>query len=53
MFYAFNEGTMNTHEGDWEMIQVVLNSSHIAKEAMYSQHTGGQKADWSDVETLA
>ena len=51
MFYAFNKGTMNTHEGDWEMVQVVLDqSTNESKEAMYSQHTGGQKTTCSDVE---
>ena len=32
-FYAFNGGDLNRHEGDWEMIQVVLsettNPSHV------------------------
>ena len=51
MFYAFNKGTMNTHEGDWEMVQVVLNhTSHEPEEAMYSQHIGGQRTKWSNIE---
>ncbi|MCJ2534417.1 MAG: hypothetical protein LN364_04210, partial [Candidatus Thermoplasmatota archaeon] len=43
MFYAFNPGTMNQHEGDWEMVQIVL-SGQTPTQVMYSQHHGGQKA---------
>jgi len=50
MFYAFNKGTLNIHEGDWEMVQVVLDSSDTPIKAMYSQHVSGQKAAWSEVE---
>ncbi|MCK4347352.1 MAG: Vps62-related protein [Thermoplasmatales archaeon] len=49
MFYAFNKGTMNQHEGDWEMVQVVL-ASGTPTQVMYSQHHSGQKATWSQVE---
>ena len=49
MFYAFNPGTMNQHEGDWEMVQVIL-SGNTPTHAMYSQHHSGQKATWSQVE---
>jgi len=48
-FYAFNEGPLNTHEGDWEMVQIVLDANGTAREAMYSQHLSGQRAPWSDV----
>jgi len=50
MFYAFNKGMLNTHEGDWEMVQIVLNSEDKPSEAMYSQHISGQKTKWSEVE---
>ena len=50
LFYAFNRGTMNIHEGDWEMVQVVLEGGSTPVKAMYSQHTGGQQAEWSQVE---
>ncbi len=50
MFYAFNKGMLNTHEGDWEMIQIILNTEQKAANAMYSQHISGQKAKWSQVE---
>jgi len=48
-FYVFNKGTMNIHEGDWEMVQVVI-SGETPSEVMYSQHHGGQKALWDQVE---
>jgi len=48
-FYAFNKGPLNIHEGDWEMVQVILsNAEPIA--VMYSQHLGGQKATWEQVD---
>ncbi|HEC76026.1 MAG TPA: DUF946 domain-containing protein [Thermoplasmatales archaeon] len=49
MFYAFNKGTLNNHEGDWEMVQITLENNTPLK-AFYSQHIGGQKAEWKDVE---
>lgn len=50
MFYAFNKGPLNIHEGDWEMVQIVLDSSKNPIEAMYSQHLEGVKTKWSNVE---
>jgi len=49
MFYAFNKGTMNQHEGDWEMVQVVF-TGETPTNVMYSQHYSGQSASWSQVE---
>ena len=49
MFYAFNKGTQNQHEGDWEMVQVVL-SGGSPTSVMYSQHHNGQQATWDQVE---
>lgn len=48
-FYAFNGGDLNRHEGDWEMIQVVLSNGQPS-EVMFSQHHTGQKATWSQVD---
>jgi len=48
-FYAFNGGDLNRHEGDWEMIQVVL-SGNQPSEVMFSQHYAGQKATWKQVD---
>jgi len=49
MFYAFNKGELNQHEGDWEMVQVSL-LGEIPNGVMYSQHHQGQKATWEQVE---
>jgi len=51
-FYAFNPGTLNQHQGDWEMIQIVLDSTETPQYAVYSQHHAGQRAEWVDVEKV-
>jgi hypothetical protein len=53
-FYAFNNWN-NTHEGDWEMIQLVF-AADDAREALdqepalvgYSSHEGAESAEWDD-----
>jgi hypothetical protein len=53
-WYVFNDFN-NTHEGDWEMIQLIFDA-HSVEEALtkepvevgYSQHAGGERADWTD-----
>ena len=50
LFYAYNDGRLNKHEGDWEMIEVILDGSEKPVSAAYSQHLTGQRASWSDVE---
>ncbi|MBU7004744.1 MAG: Vps62-related protein, partial [Theionarchaea archaeon] len=47
-YYPFNDGPLNSHEGDWEMIQVTLEDGNPLS-ASYSQHFYGQTADWEDV----
>ena len=49
MFYAYNKGDLNQHEGDWEMIQIVFNNDKPSSVG-YSQHHGGQSATWDQVE---
>ncbi len=49
LFYAFNKGTLNTHEGDWEMVEVITINGTPVK-SIYSQHITGQAAEWKDVE---
>ncbi len=49
-FYYFTTAT-STHEGDWEMTQVILDSSLEPVSTTYSQHESGVTAQWSDVET--
>lgn len=53
-FYPFNDFN-NTHEGDWEMIQLVFDapdaSSALAltpEVVGYSSHEGAEKAKWGD-----
>lgn len=48
-FYAFNGGDLNRHEGDWEMVQIVLSNGQPS-EVMFSQHHTGQKATWDQVD---
>ena len=53
-FYVFNDFN-NTHEGDWEMIQLVFEAEDAA-EALeqepvsigYSSHEGAERAEWGD-----
>ena len=52
LFYYFND-SINKHEGDWEMVQVVLvgtGSDPIPFYAAYAQHTTGSKRPWPIVE---
>ncbi len=53
-WYVFNDFN-NTHEGDWEMIQVVFDVGTVQEALLtdpvavgYSQHSGGEFADWTD-----
>ncbi len=51
-YYLFNDFN-NTHEGDWEMIQLVFDAADAAgalgtspSEIGYSQHEGAERATW-------
>ena len=53
-FYPFNDFN-NTHEGDWEMIQLVFDAADAAEalaeepvEVGYSSHEGAERAAWDD-----
>lgn len=54
LFWYFDD-YVNTHEGDWEFIQIVFPAT-TAQEALqvtplevgYSQHSGGERAAWDD-----
>jgi hypothetical protein len=53
LFYAYNDWN-NLHEGDWEMIQLVFDSSNVhdalttaPTSVGYSQHEGAERAAWS------
>jgi hypothetical protein len=51
-FYAYNPGALNQHQGDWEMITVILNAAETPQYVAYSQHHAGEWASWDDVEKL-
>jgi hypothetical protein len=38
-----------SHEGDWEVVNVVLDLDQVPVEAAYSQHCTGQKKAWGQV----
>ncbi len=53
-WYVFNDFN-NTHEGDWERIQLIFEAESVEEalteqptEVGYSQHAGGERADWDD-----
>ncbi len=48
-FYVFNEGKVNLHEGDWEMIQVELGADKEPLAVSYSQHLNGERSSWDNV----
>ncbi|MCP8317537.1 MAG: Vps62-related protein, partial [archaeon] len=52
LFYAFNNGPLNDHQGDWEVIEVILDNSQVPLYASYSQHEGGEKTSWTNVEKV-
>jgi hypothetical protein len=46
-FFIFNNGKYNDHEGDWEMIQIILDSNETPSFSGYSQHYTGRARHWS------
>jgi len=50
LFYALNNGPLNDHEGDIEVVEVFLDSSGSPVKALFSQHGAGENAGWGDVE---
>ncbi len=54
-YYYFNHWN-NTHESDWEMIQVIFEGTTSAEDALtypptgvaYAQHGGGELGNWTD-----
>ena len=51
LFYAYNNGQLNDHQSDIEVVEVFLNSAGSPTQALYSQHLAGENAAWGDVET--
>lgn len=49
-FYAFNRGPLNSHEGDWELVQIMLDRTTLEPRAlMLSQHRSGERVGWDEV----
>ncbi len=46
-FYYYNDW-FNKHEGDWEMLQVMLEPDGAPRWIVYSQHHGGTRRAWED-----
>jgi len=58
-YYPFNDGSLNSHEGDWEWIQVAIPGIEVGgnlepqaqpKFMFFSQHWRGVTVSWADVE---
>ncbi len=49
LFYYYNDW-FNKHEGDWELVQVVLDPQHEPLEVVLSQHHGGTRRVWQDTQ---
>lgn len=49
LFYVFNLGTYNSHEGDWEMVQVVLDRETLDPLwVAFSQHHSRGLTEWDE-----
>lgn len=51
-FYFYNDW-FNKHEGDWEMLQVMLDPDGTPRWVVYSQHHGGTRRAWEDTPRYA
>jgi len=57
LFYFFNDGPINNHEGDWEAIQLVFDGtdygsilvSGAPESITYSKHTDKEALNWTQV----
>jgi hypothetical protein len=51
MFFYYNTVAYfrGDHEGDWEMVQVGLNSNLQPDTVAYAEHDGGRRCAWTDV----
>ncbi len=48
LFYAYNNGPLNNHQGDIEVVEIFLDASGIPQKALYSQHGAGENAGWGE-----
>jgi len=49
LFYYYNDW-FNKHEGDWEMVQVILSAKGEPEWVVLSQHHGGTRRSWRATE---
>lgn len=49
LFYYYNDW-FNKHEGDWEMVEVILDPQERPLWVILSQHHGGTRRPWSGVQ---
>ncbi len=50
LFYVFNQGTYNSHEGDWEMVQVILDRKELDPLSLtLSRHHEGSRTPWASL----
>ena len=45
-FYYYNDW-FNKHEGDWEMVEVILTDNGVPEWVVFSQHHGGTRRAWA------
>ncbi len=50
LFYVYNNGPLNDHQGDIETVTVFADATGNAQWVVVSQHNSGQNAAWADVE---
>jgi len=50
LFYLVNNHDHSFHEGDWEMVEVILDGGLEPAAAAYSQHHGGSWRLWDEIE---
>ncbi|HEX9091985.1 MAG TPA: PrsW family glutamic-type intramembrane protease, partial [Anaerolineales bacterium] len=46
LYYFYNDW-FNKHEGDWELVEVILRANGQPESVVYSQHHGGVRRTWS------
>lgn len=51
LFYYYNDW-FNKHEGDWEMVQVILSEVGDPQWVVLSQHHGGTRRSWQSIQTV-
>lgn len=47
LFYFYNDW-FNKHEGDWELVQIILAEEQNPEWVILSQHHGGTRREWRD-----